>query len=227
MALTPALALSAVLLAAPPAHADLIGSTSSDDVVLKNKCVQHPVDYSFVVGPGTGLWKTTLSLVSPTGRTSEGIEVSSVIGSPTSGTVSFPFCGSYAPGTWTVKTTGFYQIVPLLNLPISVAESTFQVRRTATRTTLASRHLQGNRYRLVASVTDRRKHGFKPTKSAEVVFQRKVDGVWKRIKGSSAQTTDGLASAVVTVAPGTRVRAVTAHAGYLAGSTSRAVRLDR
>ena len=227
VALTPALALSAVLLAAPPAHADLVGSTSTEDVVLTNTCVQHPVDYSFVVGPGTQLWKTTIRLVGPTGRTAEGIEVSSVAGSPTSGTVSFLFCGSYRPGTWTVRTTGFYQVLPAVNLPISVAESTFQVRRTATRTTLASSHVRGNRHRLVATVTDQRKHGFKPTDSAEVVFQRKVDGAWKRIRGSSAQTTKGLASAVVGVPPGTKVRAVTAHAGYLAGSTSRAVRVHR
>ena len=137
------------------------------------------------------------------------------------------FCGSYAPGTYTVRTTGFYQIVPRReppdlrrrqHLPGPARRDPDHARR--------ARHLQGDRYRLVASVTDRRKRGFKPTKSAEVVFQRKVDGVWKRIKGSSAQTTDGLASAVVTVAPGTRVRAVTAHAGYLAGSTSRACPLS-
>ncbi len=97
----------------------------------------------------------------------------------------FLFCGSNAPGTWTVRTTGFYQVLPAVNLPISVAESPFQVRRTATRTALASSHVRGNRYRLVATVTDQRKHGFKPTDSAEVVFQRKVDGAWKRIRGSS------------------------------------------
>jgi hypothetical protein len=225
VAFPPALALAAVLLAAPPAQADLVGTTSSPDLVLKNKCVRHPIDYSFAVSPGTLLWKTKISVVSPSGATAEGVDLSSVTASPTSGTVTFIICGSYTPGTYTVKTTGAYQVVPAVNIPISVADSTFQVRRTATRTTLASRHVQGKSYRLVASVKDERKSGFKPTQSAEVTFQRKVDGAWKSIKGSATQTTKGIATAVVSVAPGTKVRAVTAHAGYLGGSTSRPIRV--
>ena len=225
MAFPPALALAAVLFAAPPAHADLIGGTSSDDVVLKNKCVRHPIDYSFVVSPGTLLWKTKISVVNPEGATSEGVDLSSVTASPNSGTVAFLVCGSYTPGTYTVRTTGIYQVLPAVNLPISVADSTFHVRRTATHTKLASRHLQGHRYRLVAKVKDQRKSGFKPTQSAEVKFQRKVNGTWKAIKGSRTFSDKGRATVVVHAAPGTKVRAVTAHAGYLGGSTSRPVRL--
>lgn len=223
--LVPALALAGVLLAAPPAHADLIGTTSSEDVVLKNTCVRHPIDYSFVVGPGTLLWKTKIQVLGPTGRTAEGVDLSSAVASPTSGTVEFLICGSSKPGTYTVRTTGSYQILPAVNLPISVADSTFQVRRAATRTTLADKRLQGNRYRLSATVKDERKRGFKPTNGAEVRFQRKVNGAWTLIKGSGAMTDKGIATTVVRLAPGTKVRAVTAHAGYLGGSTSRPVRL--
>lgn len=214
-----------MLLAASPAQADLIGTTSSGDVVLKDKCVRHPIDYSFVVSPGTLLWKTKIQVLDPDGNTSEGVDLASYTASPTSGTVTFVICGSYTPGTYTVRTTGSYQIVPAVNIPINVADSTFQVRRTATRTTVAGKHLQGRQYRLVANVKDQRKHGFKPTSSAEVRFQRKAHGTWRSIRGSATTTDHGLASAVVGLAPGTKVRAVTAHAGYLGGSSSRPVRL--
>ena len=223
--LLPAALLAALLLPASPAHADLIGTTSSADAVLKNKCFHHPINYSFVVGPGTLLWQTKISLVSPGGRTSEGIDLSSVDSDATSGTVTVLLCGSIDPGIWTVHTTGTYQVLPAVNIPISVADSTFRVRRTATRTSLASKHLTGQHYRLIATVKDRRSSGFKPTSSAEVAFQRRVDGVWKTIRGSRAETDRGIATAVVSVPAGTRVRAVTAHAGYLGGSASRGVRV--
>jgi len=224
-ALTPALAavaaVASVLVSAPPAQADLIGTTSSSDVVLRNKCFHHPIDYSFVVSPGTLLWQTKISLVDPSGRTSEGIDLSSVDADAATGTVKVLFCGSYDPGTWTVHTTGSYQVVPAVNIPIDVSDSTFQVRRARSRTALRPTHLDGRHYRLTALVKDQRRHGFKPTTSAEVLFQRKVHGTWKAIRGSRTLTDHGLASYVVTAAPGSKVRAVTAHAGYLGGSTSR------
>ena len=52
------------------------------------------------------------------------------------------------------------QRLPLVNLPVSVAESTFEVRRSATRTMLTRIHLQRDRYRLVAKVKDERRRGF-------------------------------------------------------------------
>lgn len=225
--LLPAALLAALLLPAAPAHADLVGTTSAGDAVLRNKCFRHPIHYSFVVGPGTLLWQTKISVVSPDGRTSEGIDLSSVDSDATSGVVKVLLCGSDDPGTWTVHTTGSYQVVPLANIPISVADSTFKVRRTATRTAIAGKHLTGNRYRLTATVKDRRKSGFKPTDSAEVTFQRRVDGVWRKIRGSRTFTNQGLATTVVSVGTGTKVRAVTAQAGYLGGSSSRGVRLHR
>ena len=225
MKLLPAVLLAALVLPAAPAHADVLGTTSAPDLVLKNKCVRHPVAYDVVVSPGTLLWHLDVQVISPSGRTSEGVEISSEQSSPTSGVVKVPICGSNEPGTYVVRTTGTYQVVPLVNIPISIADTTFKVRRAATRTTLAGKHLAGHRYRLVATVKDQRKAGFKPTNSAEVRFQRKVHGSWKTIRGSLTLTTKGIASTVVSVAPGTKVRAVTAHAGYLGGSSSRAVRL--
>jgi hypothetical protein len=223
--LVPAVLLAALLLPAAPAHAEVLGTTAADDLVLKNRCVRHPISYDLVVSPGTLLWHLDIQVVSPSGRTSEGVEVSSEESSPTSGVVRVPICGSAEPGTWTVRTTGFYQVLPLANIPVSIADTTFQVRRTPTRTTLTGKHLRGQRHLLVATVTDRRRSGFKPTDSAEVRFQRKVDGAWRTIRGSRTLTNKGIASTVVTVSRGTTVRAVTAHAGYLGGSRSRAVRV--
>jgi hypothetical protein len=224
--LAPLVATAGLVAGAPPAQAALTGTTSAEDFVLQNNCRNHPVDYAFAVGPGTTLWQVKLSLVAPGGTSSEGVDLSSVDGDATSGTIQFLICGSADPGTYTVRTTGSYQVVaPLANLPVSVAESTFEVRRAATRTKLTKAHLDGNRHRLVATVKDERPRGFKPTKSAEVVFQRRIDGVWRTIRGSRTLTDRGIATAVVTAPAGTRVRAVTKPDGYLGGSTSRSVKL--
>jgi hypothetical protein len=224
--LLPLLAGAGTALAAQPAHAALTGTTSAGDFVLRNDCRHHPVRYAFAVTPDTTLWQVKLTMVGPRGTSSEGIDLSSVDGDATSGTVRFLICGSANPGTYTVRTTGSYQVLaPLVNLPISVAESTFEVRRSRTRTDLRRTHVTGQRYRLVASVTDERRRGFRPTSSADVVFQRRVDGVWTTIQGSRTLTDRGRAVTVVRAAPGTRVRAVTRPDGYLGGSTSRIVRL--
>lgn len=221
----PVVAVAGVVLGAQPAQAALTGTISAEDFVLQNKCRNQSVDYSFAVSPDTLLWQVKLTMVSPNGRTSEGVDLSSVDGDATSGTVRFLICGSAVPGTYAVRTVGTYQVVPLVNLPVTVAESTFEVRPAATRTTLSRKHLAGDRYRVVAKVKDERRRGFKPTNSAEVVFQRLVEGTWRTIRGSRALTDHGVATTVVTAAEGTRVRAVTKPDGYLGGSTSRSIRL--
>jgi hypothetical protein len=223
--LLPVVAVGGIVLAGPPAQAAVTGTVSAEDFVLQNKCRNQPVDYTLAVSPDTLLWQVKLSMVGPRGTTSEGVDLSSVDGDATSGTVRFLICGSATPGTYTVRTTGTYQVVPLVSLPVSVAESTFEVRRTATRTTLSRTHLRGDRYRLVADVEDERRRGFRPTNNAEVVFERRVGGVWKTVPGSTTLTDQGIATTVVTAAAGTRVRAVTRPDGYLGGSTSRPVRL--
>ena len=224
--LVPAVAVSGVVLAAPPAQAVLTGSTSAGDFVLRNDCRHHPVRYTFAVSPDTTLWQVKLTMVGPRGTSSEGIDLSSVDGDPTHGTVRFLICGSATPGTYRVRTTGSYQVLaPLVNIPVDVADSTFEVRRSETRTSLTRSHLAGKRYRLVARVTDERRRGFKPTTSAEVVFERRVDGRWRTIRGSRTLTDAGRATAVVSAAAGTKVRAVTRPDGYLGGSVSRSVRL--
>jgi hypothetical protein len=226
--LVPLLAVAGVVVGAQPAQAALTGTTSAEDFVLSNSCRHHTVDYAFAVEPGTTLWQVKLSMVGPGGTSSEGVDLSSVDGDATGGTVQFLICGSADPGTYTIRTTGSYQVLaPLVNIPVTVAESTFEVRRAATRTKLTRASLDGVGYRLVAKVKDERRGGFKPTKSAEVVFQRRVDGVWKNIRGSRTLTDHGIAKAVVSAAPGTRVRAVTKSDGYLGGSASRSVKLRR
>jgi hypothetical protein len=223
--LVPVVALGSVGLAAPPAQAAVTGTVSAEDFVLRNRCHNHPVDYTLAVSPDTLLWQVKLTLVGPRGTTSEGVDLSSVDGDATTGTVRFLICGSATPGTYTVRTTGTYQVVPLVSLPVSVADGTFGVRRAATRTTLSRTHVKGDRYRLVAEVKDERRRGFRPTNSAEVVFERRVDGVWTAVRGSRTLTTQGLATTVVTAEAGTRVRAVTKPDGYLGGSSSPSVKL--
>jgi hypothetical protein len=223
----PLVAVATLVVTAHPAQAALTGTTSAEDFVLHNKCRHQPVDYAFAVSPDTLLWQVKLSMVGPSGTSSEGVDLSSVDGDATSGTVRFLICGSADPGTYTVRTTGSYQVVPLVNIPVTVAESTFEVRRATTWTTLGRTHLTGDRYQLVAKVTDERRRGVKPTNGAEVLFQRRVDGVWKTIRGTRTLTDHGVASAVVTAAAGTRVRAVTKPDGYLGGSTSRSVKLHK
>jgi len=223
--LVPVLAVSGVAITGQPAQAVLTGSVSVDDFVLQNACRNQDVDYSFAVSPDTLLWQVKLTMVAPSGTTSEGVDLSSVDGDATSGTVRFLICGSASPGTYAIRTVGSYQVVPLVNIPVTVAESTFEVRRATSLTRLSRTHLAGDRYRLVAKVKDERRRGFRPTNSAEVVFQRLVDGQWKAFRGSRTFTDHGRATAVVTAAPGTLVRAVTKHAGYLGGSTSTSLRL--
>jgi len=110
------------------------------------------VTYDLAVSPGTVLWQVKMSLVSPAGTSSEGVDLSSTDGDPLSGTIQFLICGSTAPGTYAVRTTGFSQVVPLVNLPIDVADTTFEVRQAPTRTRVASTHLGANRYRVVAII---------------------------------------------------------------------------
>ena len=114
LVLAPVAALAAVLLAAPPAQAALTGTISAEDVVLRNKCRHQPVAYDLALGPEIVLWQIELSLVGPTGRTSRRASTSPrSTATPLSGTVRFLICGSYDPGTYTVRTTGSYQVLPV------------------------------------------------------------------------------------------------------------------
>jgi hypothetical protein len=57
--------------------------------------------------------------------------VNSATNPTTSGTVEVTFCGSEPAGTYTVRGTGFYQVIPAVQLPFALPETSFQVRAVA------------------------------------------------------------------------------------------------
>ena len=77
----------------------------------------------------------------------------------TSGTVEVTFCGSEPAGTYTVRGTGFYQIIPAVQLPFALPETTFQVRPAATRTTLSDKSLGHGHYQLTTRVREESERG--------------------------------------------------------------------
>ena len=117
----PVLLAAASVAVAGPASADVTGSTSTQDVVLFDHCQQHPISYDLAVSPGTLLWRLEVQVADPQGHVSEGTVVNSATNPATSGTVSVTFCGSEPAGTYTVRGTGFYEVVPALQHPVRAA----------------------------------------------------------------------------------------------------------
>ena len=76
-----------------------------------------------------------MQVLDPDGHTSEGNVVDSATSNGT-GTFKVRFCGSETPGTYTVRATGFTEVVPLVHVPFSLPDSTFEVRRAPTTTKL-------------------------------------------------------------------------------------------
>jgi len=221
--LAPLLAAASLSVGAP-ASAVPTGSTSTDDVVLYQRCQQHTISYDLAVDPGTAFWHLEVLLIDPGGRTSEQRVVTSAT-APTQGIVSYPFCGSEKAGTWTVRATGFYELVPLVQLPLTLPDATFAVRPMATRTTLSPKPLGDGRYRLTATVRQQAEKGFERADGAPVRLERLVHGSWQKIPGLSLTTVHGRAVARVAGHPGQKVRAVVPDRNSLAGSTSKVVTL--
>jgi hypothetical protein len=220
-------ALLAALVAAPlavaaPASAVPTGSTATDDVVLYPHCQQHPITYDLAVDPGTAFWHLEVLLLDPDGHTSEQ-RVATSATSPTHGTVTYQFCGSEKAGTWTVRATGFYETLPLLQLPLTLPDTTFTVRPTETRTTLARRPLGHGRYRLTALVHQEAEQGYARADGAPVRLERLVRGTWHQVRGLALTTVRGRAVARIAGHPGQRLRAVVPDRNSLGGSTSKVV----
>ena len=219
----PVLVGAALVGVAGPASADVTGTTSTSDVVLYDHCQQHPISYDLLVGPTTPFWRLEVQVADPDGHVSEGTVLNSATNPPTSGTIYYSFCGSEAPGTYTVRATGRYG--PLLNLTFLLPDTTFQVRPAATRTTLAKTTLGHGRYRLDARVSEETENGFGKSDGVTVRFERLVRGEWKKFAGQTLTTVRGKATATVDARPGTRMRAVVRSGHNYAGSTSKPVTL--
>jgi hypothetical protein len=210
---------------AAPASADVTGTTSTGDVVLYDHCQRHPISYDVRVGPGTSMWRLEIQVFDPDGMSSEGTVINSTTNPPTSGTVHVTFCGSEKAGNYTVRATGFYEIVPAVQLPFALPETTFQVRPAATRTALAEKALGAHRYQLTTRVQTEAEHGFDRSNGVTVRLERLVDGRWEKVRGTTLTTVHGAARAILRGRPGTRVRAVVPPENSYAGSVSRPVTL--
>ena len=220
-----ALGVAAALVALPfPAQADVAGTTSTSDVVLSDQCQSHPIDYDLLVSPGTAFWRLEVQVFGPEGNTSEGTVANSAT-SPTKGTVYVTFCGSETPGTYTVRGTGFYEVLPALQIPYALPETTFEVRRAPTRTALSEKALDRARSRVTVRVEAQGSNGFAPASGVLVRLEKWLDGQWRKVRGTTLTTVRGKARA--TIAPGraTKLRAVSVSRGSTAASTSRPVRL--
>jgi hypothetical protein len=220
--LVAACASAAVLVAPAPARAAVPGSTSTGDVVLYDHCQQHSISYAVQIPQGTTFWYLRVTVHDPDGHTSEG-NVFTAPTSATTGTFDFQFCGGERAGTWTVKATGYTQVLPLVRTPFALADTAFQVRPMATRTSLASRSLGHRRYRLAARVSQQAEHGFERADGIAVRLERRQHGAWQRVRGLALTTVHGKAVATLTRAGTYRgvVRAKDNHGA----STSKPVRL--
>ncbi len=222
--LLPVLAALPLALAGPAA-ADVTGTASTPDVVLYDHCQQHQIAYDVVVSPGTTLWRLEVQVADPQGVASEGTVLNSSAGAATSGTVPVTFCGSEQPGTWTVRSTGFYEVLPALQIPFTLPATTFEVRPAATRTTLAQRSLGHGRHRLDTRVLRQDERGFEKSDGVTVRLEQLVHGEWRTLRGTRQTTVHGRTVTTLTGRPGTKVRAVVPARNNYAASTSRPVRL--
>ena len=203
---------------ASPASASVTGSTATDDVVLYDHCQNHDISYDLAVSPGTSLWRLEVQVSDPQGFLSQGTVVNSATNPATTGTIQVSFCGSEATGTYTVRATGFYEIVPAVQIPFSLPETMFEVRPAATSATLTQRDLGHGRHRLVAHVREQGEDGYERADGVPVTLQRLVHGQWQRVRGLTLTTVHG--AAVATTRGHGTYRAVVPPGGNHAASAS-------
>jgi hypothetical protein len=211
--------VGALAVAPAPAQAAVVGSTSTSDVVLYEHCQQHPISYAVDIPQGTSFWRLEVVLFDPAADTSQGNVVTAATG-PSTGTVDVQFCGS-EPGTWTVRATGFTQVLPAVEIPFTLPDSTFQVRPMATRTSLATKPLDHGRYQLTSRVRRQGEHGYERANGIPVRLEKLVHGQWQRVRGLALTAVRGKAVAIVD-SPG-KYRAVVRQGGNYRRSTSKPV----
>jgi hypothetical protein len=221
------LTLPLLALAVPtPAHAASGGTTSTGDVVLYDECQQHPITFTADIPAGATFWRLQLQVFDPDGNTSQGFVASSNLTS-TSGTFQQTFCGSETPGTWTIRTTGFYQLLPAIPLGLPSSDTTFTVRRAATATQLSAYRTSKGRYKVRSFVQEEGPGGMFDPDGTDVQLQRLVDGAWKPVRRAVLTTDDGRATVRVRFPAGTRLRGITQGKGNYDGSTSAPITLRK
>ena len=219
------LGVAAALVAVPaPAQADVTGTLSTTDVVLYDHCQSHEVHYDLAVDPGTSFWRLEVQVVGPEGATSEGT-VANSLGSPTTGTVTVPFCGSESLGTYTARAIGFWQLVPAVQIPFTLPDATFEVRPVATRTSLSREALGNGRSRFTVRVLEQSPDGWSRANGVAVRLERLVDGQWRKVRGTALTTVRGRATTALRTGHASKVRAVTPARHNYGDSSSAALPL--
>jgi hypothetical protein len=221
--LTLATAASAVLLTPAAAQAADAGTTSTSDVVLSDECQRHEFDWVATV-PASTYWQLDIKVLDPSGRTSEGALPNSNENALT-GSFTQLFCSSSAPGTWTISTGGFYQLLPGVRLPLDATTTSFVVRKAQTDTTLAATPMRNGRWKVRADVREERTGGWFAPTGLDTRLQRLVDGRWKNLPKRVLTSTRGTSAVTVAFPRGTRLRGVTVAAGNYEQSVSNPVTL--
>jgi hypothetical protein len=220
------LGVAAALVAVPaPAQADVTGTLSTTDVVLYNECQDHAIDYDLAVDPGASFWRLEVQVFGPEGHTSEGTVVNSVTSPTAAGTVNVQFCGSETPGTYTARGTGFWQLVPAVQIPFTLPDTTFEVRPVATRTSLSRDGLGHGRSRFTVRVLEQSPDGWSRADGVLVRLERLVDGQWRKVRGTNLTTVRGRVTTALRTGHARKVRAVTPARQNYGGSLSVAVPL--
>jgi hypothetical protein len=219
----PVLLAAASVAVAGPASADVIGTTTVPDVVLYNHCQEVPISYHLQIAGLPVPWRVEFQIADPQGVVSEGVVLNSATSPSTSGTFTHQFCGSETPGTYTVL--GGVRYSPIDVFSANLPPTSFEVRPTATRTTLTSTALGHGSYRLTARVGEESEKGFDKANGVTVRIERLVHGEWKKLRGTTLTTVRGTAATTVRGRPGTKLRAVVPARNNYAESASHPVTL--
>jgi hypothetical protein len=224
--LTTALVAVPTAASAAPADDPSGGVASTSNVVLYDSCQHQDVSYTATIPALASLWRLQVQVFDPNGMTSEGLVANSARGDAKTGTFSISFCGSETPGTWTIRTSGFYELLLPAQLPLPTNTTTFTVRHAQTQTTLTRKAVKRG-YRLVANVRQEQPDGWSKANGAQVRIQKLVGDQWVGVPNTVLATTHGRDAITVKLPRGTKVRAVTIGQGSYDGSTSAPVTLKR
>lgn len=220
--LAPALLLAVI----PSASAqEVSASASAPPGVLYNGCVDHLANYQVTLDSPSTNWFLSLTYQAPDGTPLESNYKGSAFGDPASGVMPIQVCGDSAdPGTFTLGG----RLIHGTGSQASVPPSTFEMRNPFTNTAIKPRTKNPDPGQTVAikiKSRDEMPGGYTRKDDATVLLQKKVDGDWKKVRGSKALTNEsGKAKVKVRYTGGKlKLRAVTKRSADWDASHSRKV----
>jgi hypothetical protein len=107
----------------------------------------------------------------------------------------------------------------------TLAQTSFEVRPMATRTTLKKQRAAGGRYRLTTLVRQQSERGYERANGIPVRLEKRTPAGWQRVRGLTLTSVHG--KAVAAVGRAGAYRAVVSAQGNHGASTSRVVTLSR